>query len=364
MNHTRPNQSSGFTLIELLAVVAIVSLLLAVVVPAFSSVLLESTETLAKNRVRFAIAGASDAALRNGVEEDTCAAFFYDPRTRRMTIRIFRRIDSLLDTYNPNEDPDAPGTITVERDVFVPDGIDSVFEIPELFAIRGYVPAGWLVPATNSSDAGAWYSGTGEFYEDNNQIEEAQWVFPENFVFDAKDTSPQNGAGRHTFIIRFEGSTGRRSSNTNEVLLVDPGLNRGLRSQQPYRDFNIEDDTDITRWAQRVLNGDFLGERFAQLELIGDRSVDTVLARPVPRIALYKPLDLAASLNVRVNIDSGALYFNGAPRDTLPVPVPMWRVVDTGNDGGRRIRRFFASNESATLFGVDSGRGRLREQTR
>src|SRR5436305_8362895 len=72
----------GFTLIELLVVIAIFVLLLALAVPAVSSLMDSSEESMAQNALRSGLAAARDAAMRSSGYDDGAAVFFYEPGGR------------------------------------------------------------------------------------------------------------------------------------------------------------------------------------------------------------------------------------------------------------------------------------------
>jgi hypothetical protein len=115
-------------------------------------------------------------------------------------------------------------------------------------------------------------------------------------------------------MVRFEAGSGVMSTASSKPVLVfapsvvDPlALNtlpaafRTLRRENP------------RRYVERVLNDTYTGlssqQRAAKIQaLLGDESVDTVLARAAGQIALCDEVKLATALGVRLDSITGSLY--------------------------------------------------------
>ena len=110
--HTLNLRAAAFTLVELLVVIAIFVLLLAIAVPAFSSMLYSSEQSLADNHLRMGLGAARDAAIRSPQGTDAAAVFFYDPATGRTMILPCIAAGVLKDV---NPDPTAPPNSTVNQ---------------------------------------------------------------------------------------------------------------------------------------------------------------------------------------------------------------------------------------------------------
>lgn len=355
----------AFTLIELLVVVIIMLILLVIAVPAFSSILATQDELTAHAQFSAGVSAARDAALQSTGDADVAAVFTFEPGGRT-TMVMCERIGKF------DQDQNAAG-LTVSREVFVPvEGIEPL-QLPAGWMVRGYagaasVDADWYEVGTGGANA-RYPSGTGS------------WVFPETGFFD--HTKQNQGADRQSFMIRFEAGTGiLRPSGGSPVLVVlqrpssDDRAN--LASWQ-----RIDRATSIKRWAQRVLS-DTLLTPANRMDLIGDRSGDTVLVRPVSQLALYQERKLADALSnpaiggstapVRLDPNTGCLYAatpddaqNGrrfspayvAPLATDPLvatKINRWiegyRVINLTTGGGVR-----ADTPSAKVFIVPKNAG-------
>src|SRR5262245_7835639 len=195
----------GFTLVELLMVIAIFVLLLAIAVPAFSSMLYSSEQSLADNHLRMGIAAARDVAVRSAQGEDSAAVFFYDPVTNRATILACVKAGTIRD--DDTSDPTLPAPWLVDREVFVPaPGFEPV-QLPRGWTVRGYA-----APLTIDD---AWYGDpagqqrvAASLYNSLTARRRGNWLFPETGFYDEDDLQNDDGADRATFMVRFEGGTG------------------------------------------------------------------------------------------------------------------------------------------------------------
>src|SRR5690606_8581215 len=103
----------AFTLPELLVVIAIGILLLAIAVPAFTSVLYSSRRSGAAGAVQTALAAARDVAVENGPGRDAAAVFFADSGGR-LRIMVAVWAGEMTDVNGRGE--------PVQREVFVRSG--------------------------------------------------------------------------------------------------------------------------------------------------------------------------------------------------------------------------------------------------
>nr|HRJ49466.1 hypothetical protein [Phycisphaerales bacterium] len=192
-------------------------------------------------------------------------------------------------------------------------------------------------------------------------------------VGDEVKDQPLGIAVRQTFMVRFEAGTGMiRSGERRLALVIDPSPSNAFRTQSPYRLFRFNRGEDVG-----VLVSQVLAARSSELdddrkrELIGDRATDTVLARGVTEIALYREADLAAALGAgSLNRVTGSLY-GSSGRGTM---TPEFDVTLFGSfnaaDVARRINEWFASDAldprsaseaGAFVFTIDHASGRPTE---
>lgn len=331
---------AGFTLTELLVVIGLVVLLLALAVPAVTSILRSSDRTQAEAQLRLGLASARDAAISAGAansqgEGDTAAVFFFD-ESQRISIVTYRQIATITDRV---VEPlgDLPQNI-IERDVFVPVAELDPLRLPRGWGVRGYAPAGTIDDGNVNSQLNGWYESprrAGPF-----DPTRGNWVFPETNFFSPGQIEIDGGsradgdpglaqagavggsgsAFRQTFMVRFEAGTGNLSvANRRQALILAPSQAVGFREQrEPYRSFRIDRATDIGLFVRQVL-APRSGQGFAtpveaartRRLLIGGESIDSVLARPITELALYEERSLAAGVGAAaLNIGTGTLYGN------------------------------------------------------
>lgn len=293
---------AGYTLIELLVVVVIASLLVSIAIPAFSALLASSRESLAQNSLQQAIFSARDAAASNIGGGDTAAVFFFDP-DRGITVGIYEQVGQAFadETANPDDD-------VAYREVFVPIPSMEPVQLPPDYSIRGFV----LGTQLRDED---WYESLVDYSPRPGVLQPGgptpsqrgpgAWVFPETDFYDK--TEQDDGADRQTFMIRFTAGTGTLSRSNTSAVVLDPrpsNLNRTTPAGiQP-----IEQAQDLKAWAVRALISSGLTEDDRRA-LIGNESSDTVLARPVTDIALYRERRLAQMLQLRnLNRDTNSIY--------------------------------------------------------
>lgn len=307
----------AFTLVELLVVIAIFTILLAIGVPAFSSMLYSSEQSLAENAVRSALAAARDAAARSARGQDAAAVFFYDPAVGRLSIQPYMTAGLLQDVA-----PTASGT--ADREVFVPvPGFEPV-NLPGGWMVRGYAPG-------NSIDT-QWYEKT---YSSGAARARGNWVFPETGFYDEQDGD--DGQDRQTFMVRFEGGTGAlNTSNVEPVLVFSPSASIVFRqSLAPWsiRPLRPDLESDPARLVRRILAYPPASLPTSERQkLLGDIATDTVLAKPVGEIAVYNERRLAGYLGVRTDNATNCLYRNVDP--SVVAPAQREPILVPGPTGG------------------------------
>lgn len=322
--HRAPRRApdrGGYSLIELVVVITIFILVSLVAVPAISSLLYTSEQSLAENSVRQGLAAARDAAIRSRPGEDAAAAFFFEPGGR-VSVVTYGKVGPLSD-----RSPTSP-VDRVRRDVFAPlRGYDPV-QLPLGWSVRGFAPASSMRPLPPVQEADdPWYAGT---YPTSSLAQRTQgnWIFPENASYDpARDES---GADRFAFAVRFEAGTGRLvADDPADMLLVAPSpetpgpgfrvadvfRRRNSDSADPRPAFRADQADDLVRYARRVLTAPasapsgtpFLTEE-ERWRLVGLGSTDVVLARPLTTLAVYNEGNLARALGVRLDRQTRSLY--------------------------------------------------------
>lgn len=378
MNSTRrDNRASapgprGFTLIELMVVVGIIILLVSVAVPAFSAMSYSTQRSLAENSLRRAVTVARDLSLRSERGGDGAVAFLFDPGGR-VRIAPAEQVGELLDVReNPATSELQPGRgPRIVRDVFVPSGGIEAIQLPRYWTVRGYAPpASMLDSMSDGSEISEWYAT--DMYGGSSPSGlaklEGNWVFPESGFYDVDAAShgDPGAAGRQTFMVRFDALTGAISRSTRGALLVDPRPSAedrdAIAPSDPGAWTRVDRADDLTVWAQRVLtdpdpNGD--GRAYTaedtrrRLELAGKASNDTVLMKPVTRLALADERRVARGVRARgLNGDTQSLYkpfrrgqfrseYDGSvfgladgalDLDQVRKNINSWIIGDTAND--------------------------------
>jgi type II secretory pathway pseudopilin PulG len=347
----------AFTLAELTVVLGAIVLLLAVAVPAFSALIESQKRSLAETQLRVAIASARALALEQPAGIDTAAVFTFEPGGQLIVVSCVQ-VGTLTDNYI--------GTDAFPRDVFVPAATVQPSSLPGGWVVRGL--------ATTDMLGGDWYSNnnSGSSSTVPNSVGAGinWWVFPETGFYDLSD--PLAGENRQTFMIRFDGGTGALSNNDSEALILlrrPAALNRSTQRQR-----DLYDAEDPARFVRTLLsNPVFTTDPQAVREVLGDVSSDTVLARAVRSVALYRERDLAAALDLTPDRRSGVLYASdpsASPNDPFypngPQPVTgfdpeeafLWITsgqIDTATAGfADRV-----GSAPSRIFGVGRYDGRL-----
>lgn len=331
----QPSRPAAFTLTELIAVMTIIVILLAVSIPAFRSTLASSEASNVETQLRLAMLSGRDAALRSDTGADTAVVFTYQPGGRT-TILICEYVGTFRDRSQ------TPGT---DRDVFVPTPAFEPVQLAAGWVVHGLVPAGVLVstPQRNLQ----WFEDLPGRALDEDQ---RNWVFPETDFYDALVSD--DGGDRQTFMIRFNGGTGSVAlGDSREALIVSPRPTAAGRTNDPFGDHRVDATADMISTVRRALNRDDYGngQSPGQLTvLFGDQSGDTILARTVEQIALYKLSDLASDLGLKLNRDTGVFYAASDEPELDPR-----RGSDIFYD---RVRWWIEGNTSAARDGRDDNR--------
>lgn len=327
MKLARAARASGFTLTELVVVITVVVILLAMAIPAFRETIRTSEESLAETKLRLAIQAGRDAAMRSDRGADTAAVFFYEPGGR-VSVVVCEHAGSFTDFSPPYA---ATG---VERDVFIPVASSEPLQLPKGWMVRAFVPAGGLKVLNDSGGQRAWYEG-GRYDEDARS-----WIFPETGWFDQLG-SATDGRDRQTFLVRFRGGTGEVAvGDSRDVLVLSTRATSLGRNTPPFSDYRIDQAKDTGEFVRRLLARADLDPKTELSVLVGDQSGDTVLARSVEHLALYREVELATAVGLQVDRVTGCLYREGNdPRwvakfgPTQLKQSTQWFEGDTDYDG-------------------------------
>ncbi len=364
------NSRLAFTITELLVVITLIVILVLIAVPSFQSMIYSSEEGMAETQVRTAVRAARDAAIRSNGGADGAAVFFFEPGGRTTIIPCIK-VGEMTDWFDATgTDP----TRTIRRDIFVAAPGFAPVVLPRTWMVRGYVSANSFTDAWY----GSAYSGLTTNFDQATR-EQRNWVFPETGFFD--DTLTSDGFHRSTFMIRFQAGTGALvGASTEPALVLAPRNSAAGRTVAPFNEDGYRADREgredpvkfVRSWLTRKPSSTMANLVNDRRAVLGRRSSDMVLARPVMQIAVYNEQKLATSLGARLDRNSGSLYVS--PDDTINNPnhrpmytdpnvyqvnVNLWLEGDTNldatvsnNAGGDR--------PEAKLFAVDRLTGVLR----
>ena len=388
MKMNTPNNTthsrSAFTVVELLVVIVIAVLLLTIAVPAFQSTIYSSNRSLAVNALEASSIMARDAALNTG--KDGAVVFVYDPEVQRVNIIPAIKVGTLRETSTA---PSGPGggfasgfgdLPYFDRDVFVPAPVGQVLSIPDYWMVRGYAAPGMLLDIDSRGEEAATWFNSSMYGDDNVNIDlkrEAHWVFPETGFF-PRNAQVNGGnldgslstvnrdlpTARQSFMIRFDARTGAVSRDTRSALFIDPRNSReriyGDQPNSNQQTLRVDLAESLEVWATRVLSspdvngyGLAYGNDDEQLreQLIGTASNDTILVKPVSRVALYDERDLVLGIGARgLNTETQSIYL---PHDQNDRNVNIQfdtSLFDTSNEAEivRRIDQWINGNTTYT----------------
>jgi prepilin-type N-terminal cleavage/methylation domain-containing protein len=332
----------AFTIIELLVVTIIIALLALIAIPAFNAIIADSERSLAEEMLQTGIRTARAAAIKSGSGDDVVLAFQYVQTSGggRTTMVVCRRAGLMEDFDSPNPNMSPPLSQGMKpREVFVPVPDVDPIQLPKGWMVRGYAKLGTVgyrapgAAALASAGPYGWYetaSGSTRYDADTGN-----WVFPETSFYDVRKAL--DGEDRQTFVLRFEAGTGQMTSAPfGEVLVLS------VRPSQEDRDvgdqYRVDDAENDLRVVRAILDLPILSRQDPmRVRLLGSRSGDTILARPVSQIALYNERELASALGVRLDRDTGCLYEDGDdPKYVSGVDqadINAWIEGDTNDDG-------------------------------
>ncbi len=285
----------GFTITELLVVIVIFVLVIGIAIPAFKSMIESSEKSLAENQLRVGLSAARDAAIQSPAS-DAAAVFFFQPGGR-VSIVPCVSVGFLED--NEVSGGVSTGRVGVSREVFVPLATAAPIQLPRNWGIRAYTPANTVggTDVTATGDANGWYDSlaTGTA----SPAAEGLWLFPEtNFINPAAPNAEAKGWQRQTFMVRFRNGTGELDAGNRALaLVIDPVAAQGFRQNAPFNTARLDQASDLGAAVNRLLEANLTGaERLNRIKLIGDVSIDSVLARPVTELAVYNERSLTAAL--------------------------------------------------------------------
>ncbi|HZW07240.1 MAG TPA: prepilin-type N-terminal cleavage/methylation domain-containing protein [Phycisphaerales bacterium] len=333
----------AFSLTEMLVVLVIIVILLGIAIPAFRAMNQSQEKTSSEARLAFALGAARDAAITAGEGNDVAAVFTYDigGPMRVVPCQLTGRVVQYT------------GGAPTSYEVFVPVASIEPASLPTGWTVRGYAPGATI--------NGGWYNdGATVRYT----ADAPAWVFPETGFFD--HTLIGDGANRQTFMVRFEGGTGKMvGSSTRGALALLPRPSSTGRTAPDYLRADLSGDL-----RQMVLT--FLNDpRTAALpqvqrdEVLSPASSDCVLVKPVTVLALADENQLAGMLGVRVDDVSRSLYV-ASPGEVSAGLTFSPRLVDGPTGGtpldtvsvGRAIE--FYENPTNTSGTVRTSSGEVR----
>lgn len=374
---TRSRRSlRAFSLAELIVVISIIAILVAIAVPAFSSLVDSSERSLAENQLRVAIGAGRDAAIRSDAGDGAVVFFFANGRIVAVPCVQVGGVKDYAGYTAPGAPDNAAGQ--ADRDLFVPLPNVEPVQMPKGWSIRGYALPGDVnagAAAVNPDDRHGWYEKLA------TRVDKGNWVFPETGFYDPQDPQlGEKGYVRQTFMVRFKRGSGQVDTADRRLALVlDVVGAKTFRSTAPWTTERIDLAQDPSlaakRLAMRIDEGQFPATQAARL--LGDLSIDTVLVRPIGEVALYREARLAGGIGAKgVNKTTGTLYAPAVTGASDPLPhvdlslfavgrseddvqrdIGLWllgRFPQTGSTTG------FAPSD-ARLFTLSSYLGQLQE---
>lgn len=318
----------GFSVLELLVVAAVLVLLLGIAVTVISSVTYSSERSLAENQLRVGMTAARDAAIRSR-GGDAAAVFYF--REGRTVIQPCVRVGEL--PPDPNEgiarvwDDNLSADPPLPYEVFVPVPEVEPIVMPRNWTVRGFAPAGSLHTDLPDRRHG-WYEWIDESDTTNQLAQTGLWVFPETDflprddqgLIDAPEMQHQ-GWRRQSFCVRFKAQTGEVIFGDTKPFLVLDAQEAPYRydNSTPFYAFDVEQQEDTSMAVTRALATGGkqrlslllspLGPDEAIQTLLGNRSTDMILVRPIHTVSLTDERRLASAIGLRgLNRDTASMY--------------------------------------------------------
>ncbi|MCX5690405.1 MAG: prepilin-type N-terminal cleavage/methylation domain-containing protein, partial [Planctomycetota bacterium] len=354
--HSR-RRERGFTITELLVVIVIFVLIIGIAIPAFKSMIESSERALAENQLRVGLSSARNAAIQNA-SADAAAVFFFQPGGRLSIVPCIS-VGFLGD--KEMNGATATGRTGANREVFVPLSTGTPVQLPKNWLVRAYTPANAVSGSDvdpSTGNANGWYDSlslSGGPGSDPSAT--GHWIFPETGFFNPAGANVETkGWQRQTFMVRFKNGTGELdASNRTLCLVIDPIASEEFRTGSPYSQFRIDQASDLASSVRRLLESKTLSvtDQNNRLKVLGDTSIDSVLARPVTELSVYNERSLSAGL-------ASALQYRGSNRVTGTI------YADPAQSDGPALDSSLFAAGGADLLSVNDaiGRwieGRLRE---
>lgn len=382
MRTDRIHPARAFTVVELLVVLVIIMIVLTVATPAFQSMVYSAARSEAANTVNAAALAARELALRSPSGDDAAVVFVHD-RDGAFRVIPAVRVGSILEPVygagglSGGGEVPLGGRPRVKRDVFAPVPEMAGFQMPAFWSVRGYAPANSMIEYVAGErpreDFAVWYNsdlygGTEVSDTTSNPKREGNWVFPETAFYDvdrqASPTGPNSRTGRQSFMIRFDSATGAVSADRSPALFIDPRPSTADRLGQarPRADerwLRPDRAEHLGDWARAIINSPPFaangrplpppyheGHDTVRLSYIGTSSNDTILVKPVTRLAVYDERAMARDLGARgLNRATQSLYALPDPGQGAPdiridaslfrsgVPGDLRRLINRWIDG-------------------------------
>jgi len=365
-------RARAFTITELLVVITLMVILILIAVPSFQAMINSSEEALAQSQLASGLRAARDAAVRSNGAGDSAAVFFFEPGGRTTILACVKVGEFNDQVYSQNGAPAADHSDSVRREVFVPALGFAPVRLPKYWMVRAYAPG----TAVNTDDYHEWY---GQSMTANNGTTDPRWVFPETGFYNSDVVD--SGKDRSTFMVRFQAGTGvLLGSSIEPALVLAPRANLTGRGAPPYSTYRADRDgmDDPVRFVRTVLSlpitsGNALTTLDNKRMLIGRKSSDTVLARPVMQLALYNEAKMAAAFGARLDPETGSLYQGATALGGMNSYKPTYVTGGTPAVTMANINTYILGNTSfltatnsserqeARLYSLDRYSGSLRE---
>lgn len=206
--------------------------------------------------------------------------------------------------------------------------------------VRGFAPPRTAGRSTADGGTGWYDSDRANGQPDRYAEDDRNWVFPETGFFDP--TRGDDGRKRQTFMVRFRQGTGALAlGETREALILAPAPSSAFRNAEPFRSHNFLAAQDPRATVRGLLERQRVSPSLWPTQLLGDLASDTVLARTVPQLVLYKERELAATFRLQPDRYTGSLYRDKQTPEYVrqpgflvdPEELNAWLEGDSNQDG-------------------------------